>query len=75
MTDCPVCYEALANRLGVFMPCSSGVSPHILCMQCFIHLRTRECPLCRTGFEHAIPPIEEDTRENLIEFLRATNER
>jgi hypothetical protein len=77
MTDdeCPVCLEALASNLRVTLPCSTGSSLHTVCMRCFIHLCHRACPLCRASFEHAIPEIEDGTRMNLIEFLRAPSDR
>ena len=69
--DCPVCMEPLAARLAARLPCSTQ---HILCMGCFLHLRTKVCPLCRSSFEHALPSIDLATRQNLIDFLRAMDD-
>ena len=71
MEQCPVCMEDFKERLSVTIPC--GTIHHKICMRCFIHLRKRECPMCRKNFEHLIPDIEDDTRMNLVEFLRSSD--
>lgn len=65
--ECPICFEDHSEKIFVRLPCAS--MGHFLCMQCFIHLANRKCPLCRHPFDDKIPFIEDATRNNLITFL------
>lgn len=67
MMECPICFDDACDKIFVRLPCAS--MGHFLCMQCFIHLQTRNCPLCRSSFDNKIPFIRDDTRNNLIAFL------
>ena len=65
--ECPICFEEACDKIFVRLPCAS--MGHFLCMQCFIHLENRKCPLCRHSFDNKIPVIRDQTRNNLIAFL------
>ena len=40
--DCPICFENLLGRFQIITPCN-----HIFCLQCFLTIKTINCPLCR----------------------------
>ena len=65
--ECPICFEGDSEKIFVRLPCAS--MGHFLCMQCFIHLENRKCPLCRHSFDDKIPSIKDETRNNLITYL------
>ena len=65
--ECPVCYESLKNKLAISIPCSNIT--HKICLQCFIHLEKKECPLCRASFEHLIPKIADCAKITLVQFI------
>jgi len=65
--ECPICFGKKNEKLFVRIPCHNH--PHYICLQCFIHLEKRQCPLCRKSFAEIIPPIKRNTGLALIHFL------
>ena len=69
---CPICFESKNSKIFVSIPCQT--MNHELCLQCFIHLNDRKCPLCRTDFNSQLPDIKDETRILLIDFLSSYND-
>ena len=68
--DCPICLENMKDKIVITLPCQN--ISHSMCMKCFIHMRNKLCPICRTSFENIIPDIDSSTRFNLLEFLQSS---
>ena len=52
MGECPVCLEALTEKIVTTFPCT-----HCICLPCFGKMYTNHprCPVCRYNIEHLVP--------------------
>ena len=62
MAECPICFEKLKGLFKITTPCN-----HIFCLNCFVGLLDKKCPLCRADVR-----LRKDTRDKLHKKLNNT---
>jgi len=48
--ECPICFEVLASKIRLVTPCG-----HSACLECFVQLDPKVCPLCRVDLSTLFP--------------------